>query len=41
MSDLKVSSLVPKYVFYRPELTEKRVPHGNEIQFLKFKTEVN
>ena len=26
---------------YRPELTGKRVPPGNEIKFLKFKTEVN
>ena len=34
MSDLKVSSLVRK--FCRPKLTGKRVPHGNEIQFLKF-----
>ena len=25
-----------KYVFYRPELTGKRVPHGTEIKFLKF-----
>ena len=41
MSGLKVSSLVWKCVFYRPELTGKRVPHGNEIKFLKFKTEVN
>ena len=41
MSGLKVSSLVPKYIFYRPELTEKWVPHGTEIKFLKFKTEVN
>ena len=32
MSDLKVSSLVRKCVFYRPELTGKRVPHGTEIQ---------
>ena len=41
MSDLKVSSIVRKYVFYRPELTGKRVPHGTEIKFLKFKTEIN
>ena len=41
MSGLKVSSLVQKCVFYRPELTGKWVPHGNEIKFLKFKTEVN
>ena len=36
MSGLKVPSLVRKYVFYRPELTGKRVPHGTEIKFLKF-----
>ena len=41
MSDLEVSSLVRKFVFYRPELTGKRVPHGNKTWFLKFKTEVN
>ena len=41
MSGLKVSSLVRKYVFYRPELTGKWVTYGNEIKFLKFKTEVN
>ena len=41
MSGLKVSSLVQKCVFYRPELTEKLVPHGNEIKFLKIKTELN
>ena len=41
MSGLKVSSLVRKYVFYRPELTGERVPHRTEIKFLKFKTEVN
>ena len=38
MSGLKVSSLVKKCVFYRPELTGKRTPHGTEIKFLKFKT---
>ena len=41
MTGLKVSSLERKYVFYRPELTEKWEPRGNEIKFLKFKTEVN
>ena len=41
MSVLKVSSLVQKCVIYRPEVTGKRVPHGIEIKFLKFKTEVN
>ena len=41
MPGLKVSALVRKYVFYRPELTGKWVPHGNEIKFFKFKTEVN
>ena len=40
MSGLKVSSLVRKCVFYRPELTGKWVPHGTEIKFLKFKTEI-
>ena len=33
MSDLKMSSLLRKCVFYRPKLTGKRVPHGNEIKF--------
>ena len=41
MSSLKVSYLVRKCVFYRAELTGKWVPHGNEIKFFKFKTEVN
>ena len=41
MSGLKVSSLVRKRVFYRPKLTGKQVPHGTEIKFLKFETEVN
>ena len=41
MSGLKVSSLVRKFVFHRPELTGRQVPHGNEIKFWKFKTEVN
>ena len=40
MSGLKVSSLVWKCVFYRPELTGKWVPHGTEIKFLKFKTKM-
>ena len=33
MPDLTVSSLLWKCVFYRPELTGKPVPHGNEIKF--------
>ena len=41
MSDLKVSSLVQKCVFYKPEVTGKRVPRRTEIKFLKFKTGVN
>ena len=41
MSSLQVSFLARKCVFYRPELTEMWLPHGNEIKFLKFKTEVN
>ena len=41
MSDLKELSLMRKCVFYRPELTGKRVPHRTEIKFLKLKTEVN
>ena len=41
MTGLKVSSLVWKCVFYRPEITGKRVPQGTEIKFLIFKTEVN
>ena len=40
MSGLKMSSLVQKCVFYRPELTGKWVPHGSENKFLKFKTEI-
>ena len=39
LTGLKVPSLVRKCVFYRPELTGKSGPHGNEIKFLKFKTE--
>ena len=41
LTGLKVSSLVRKCVFYRLELTGKHVPHGTEIKFLKFKTEIN
>ena len=37
MSGLKVSSLVQEYVFYRPDLTGKRVAHGTKIKLLKFK----
>ena len=37
MSGLKVSSLMQKCVFYRPELTGKWVPHGTEVKFLKLK----
>ena len=40
MSGLKVSFLVWKCVFYRPELTGKWVPHETENKFLKFKTEI-
>ena len=40
MSGLKVSSLLQKCLFYRPELTGKWVPHETEIKFLKFKTEI-
>ena len=40
MSGLKVSSLVQKCVFYRPELTGKWVPNGTENNFLKIKTEI-
>ena len=40
LTGLKVSSLVRKCVFYRPELTGKWGPHGSEIKFLKFKTEI-
>ena len=40
MSGLRVPSLVWKCVFYRLELTRKCVPHGTEIKFLKFKTEI-
>ena len=37
---LKVSSLVRKCVFYRPELTGNSGTHETEIRFLKFKTEM-
>ena len=37
---LKVSSLVENCAFYRSELTGKWGPHGTEIKFLKFKTEI-
>ena len=40
MSGLKVSYLVRKSVFYRPEFTGKWVPHETEMKFLKFKTEI-
>ena len=40
LAGLKVSSLVQKCVFYRPELTGKLGPHGTKIRFLKFKTEM-
>ena len=36
MSGLKVSSLVRKCVFYRSDLTGKRVAHGTKIKLLKF-----
>ena len=41
LTGLKVSSLVWKCVFYRPELTGKWGPHGTEIKFLKFKIEMS
>ena len=31
LADLKVPSLVWKYVFYRPEITGKWEPHGIEF----------
>ena len=40
MSGLKMSSLVRKSVFYRPEFNGKLVPHETEMKFLKFKTEI-
>ena len=40
LTGLKVSSLARKCVIYRPELTGKWGPHGTEIKFLKFKTEI-
>ena len=39
-TDLKVSSLARKCVFYKPKLTGKWRAHGTEIKFLKFKTEM-
>ena len=40
LTGLKVSSLVQKRVFFRPEPTGKWGPHGTEIKFLKFKNEM-
>ena len=40
LTGLKLSSLVWKCVFYRPELTGKSGPHGTKIKFLKFKTKM-
>ena len=40
LTGMKVSSLVRKCVFYRPELTGKSRPDGTGIKFLKFKTEM-
>ena len=40
LTGLKVSSLVRKCVFYRPELTGKWGPHRTEIKFLKLKTKM-
>ena len=40
LTDLKGSYLVEKCAFYRPEVTGKSGPHGTEIQFLKFKTDM-
>ena len=37
MSGLRVSSLVRKCGFYRPDLTGKWVTHGNKIKLLNFK----
>ena len=37
---LKVSSLARKYASYRTELTRRWGPHGTEIKFFKFKTEM-
>ena len=38
LTGLKVSSLAPKCVFYRIELTGKWGAHGTEIKILKSKT---
>ena len=38
LTGMKVSSLVRKCVFYRPELTGKSGSDGTKIKFLKFKT---
>ena len=40
LTGMKVSSLVQKCVFYRPDLTGKSRPDGTEIKFSKFKTEM-
>ena len=40
LTGLKESSLVRKCVFYRLEYTGKWGPHGTEIKFLKFKSEI-
>ena len=40
LTGLKVSSLVRKCVFYRPEPTGKWGSHGTKIEFLTFKTEI-
>ena len=40
LTGLEVSSLAWKCVFYRSELTGKWGPHGTEITFFKFKTEM-
>ena len=38
LTGLKVTSLVQKCLFYRPELTGKSGLHGTEIKFLKLKS---
>ena len=40
LTGLKVSSLVRKCVFYRPEHNIKRGPHGTEFEVLKCKNEI-
>ena len=40
LTGLKVSSLIRKCVFYRPELIGNSGTHGTETKFLKFKTEM-